>query len=75
MTKTARARRPSHSEMVSAQGGCNTCHGGNAAWTGKNAVSLAAQHYDRTKHKTWATQTIRTAYGDGRHTRGQGSLI
>lgn len=51
------------SKVIAVKGGCNTCHGGNVGWTGKNALALAARHHDQTRHVTWAEQTMRTTYG------------
>lgn len=64
------------SVVVSAKGGCLQCHGGNVQWSGKNALALAARHYDQTHHRTWAEVTNRTEYGSGKRPAGsQGSLL
>lgn len=52
------------SETVrTARSGCYTCHGSAAYWLGRNAVGVAVQHHDRTGHRTWCEQSIRTTYG------------
>ena len=45
------------------QGGCFVCHGGSAAWTGKNAMAVAARHHDQTGHETWVDQVLSVRYG------------
>jgi hypothetical protein len=62
------------SRVISARGGCNNC---NASWNRKNALALAAQHHDKTRHLTWAEVTQRTEYGaHGKaQTSNQGSML
>ncbi len=43
--------------------GCKTCHGVAPHWTGPNAQGLAAQHHDRTGHRTWCNVTLSITYG------------
>lgn len=52
--------RPHDTRMLSARGGCTRC---GACWSGANAQALAARHYDKTRHPTWAEVTWRTDYG------------
>lgn len=62
--------------IVENKAGCYTCHGGNTEWTAANAKALAAQHHDKTGHRTWAQNTSRTEYGSGaRPGNNQGALI
>ena len=44
--------------------GCFTCHGGHAAWTGKNAQGVAARHHDSTGHPTWVDVSMSIRYGE-----------
>lgn len=68
--------RPASSRVAGAKGGCFQCHGGAAHWHGRNALALAARHYDRTRHRTWAEVVTRTEYGSGRSSAAQqGSLL
>ena len=46
------------------QGGCYTCHGGDAVWFQNNAQGLAAQHHDKTGHPTWVDIVTVVRYGD-----------
>lgn len=43
--------------------GCFVCHGDKAHWTTPNAQALAAQHHDRTKHRTWCEMRLSVRYG------------
>lgn len=43
--------------------GCFICHGTDAQWTGPNAQALAAQHHDRSKHRTWCDVRLSILYG------------
>lgn len=46
------------SGLLDAQAGCDVCHGLYvAAWTGRNAVGVAARHAMATGHPVWAEQT------------------
>jgi len=62
------------SRVISARGGCVRC---GATWNRKNALALAAQHHDKTRHQTWAEVTQRTEYGaHGKaHPSNQGSML
>ena len=55
--------RGGYSMVMQRQGGCFRCHGGNAAWFGKNAVGVAARHYDATGHHVWVDTIMTTQYG------------
>lgn len=55
-----RTARPTSTRVLSVKGGCTQCP---ARWDTKNAQALAAQHYDRTRHRTFAEVTTRIEYG------------
>ena len=57
--------RPTYTGVAGVIAGCDVCHGeGIAGWTAKNALAVAARHYDATGHPTWADQTISVSYGE-----------
>lgn len=43
--------------------GCETCHGHEAHWTGKNAQGVAARHHDATGHTVWVEVFMNISYG------------
>jgi len=45
------------------QAGCFTCHGGQAAWTARNAQAVAARHAKATGHPTWCDIVLVVRYG------------
>ncbi len=44
------------------RGGCQQCHGGEAHWTAKNTVGVAAKHSDATGHEVWVEILISVTY-------------
>lgn len=45
--------------------GCRECGGARVEWRGGPAQGLAAQHTDRTGHKTWVDIAMRLEYVRG----------
>ena len=58
----ARNSRNGWSSITSCMAGCFDC-GGDAKWFGKNALAVAARHYDATGHHVWVEQVMATRYG------------
>lgn len=55
--------RETHAGITGTLAGCWVCHGGDAQWTARNAMAVAARHHDVTGHTTWVEQTLSVVYG------------
>ena len=53
-------RRATTSRVIAIRGRCLDCP---ARWDARNAQALAAQHHDRTHHRTEVEVTTRIEYG------------